>query len=430
MPKNKMLSYILPSLISSLFLGIYVLVDGGFIGLKLGDAGLTAINLAWPIVAFMQTIGLAIGISGGIKSSIADGERNFELKNKIMNSTILILLVASVFFTIFVSLLAKPLLVWSGAEGIVLEHGYNYLLVMSLCAVFHIFSGGFTPLLKNEGKTKMAMFISIGATIINFVFDYVFIFMLNLDLVGAAIGSVISQGFIAIMGFIILKPKVRLEKPILKPILIGSLAPFALNYAYSVINILNNTICLTYGGNSLTAAYTLFSYLLYIVQASASGSGDGVQPLVSYYYGSNDRKKLNELYFKTILIGVGFSSIIILTFFFLKNQIPLLYNLSDEALTYYNMGFYYYFSAFFLLVITRINGCFLYSANKIWGANLLTLLEPLVLTPVFLILFSYLFEIQGVFSSFLVIQGVLLLISIVLIYYLYLRKEDLKNAWG
>ena len=423
MAKKSMISYILPSLIASLFLGIYVLVDGGFIGLKLGDVGLTAINLAWPIVAFMQTIGLAIGISGGIRASIAEGEKKLELKNKIMNSTILILLAMSVFFTILISLLAKPLLVWSGATGIVLEHGYNYLIVMALCAIFHIFSGGLTPLLKNEGKTKTAMMVSIGATIINFVFDYVFIFALNMDLVGAAIASVMSQAFIAIGGFILLKPKLKLEKPILKPILLGSLAPFALNYAYSIIIILNNTVCLKYGGNSATAAYTLFSYLLYIVQASASGSGDGIQPLVSYYYGENNKHKLNELYFKTLALGFVFSSIIILSFFLLKKQIPLLYNLSEEAVEYYNMGFYYYFGAFFLLVITRINGCFLYSANKLWGANLLTLLEPLALTPIFLILFSYLFKMQGVFSSFLLIQGILLVVSLILIYYLYLRKE-------
>lgn len=422
--KKKMISYIVPSLIASLFLGIYVLVDGAFIGSKMGDKGLSAINIAWPITAFIQTVGLAIGISGGIQMSIAKGKEEEKAAQKIFDTTILILGIIGVLFTIIVSIFAKQILMLFGAKDDLLYYGYRYLIVMALGSLFQVYAGGLIPLVKNLGKTKQAMFVSVVATIINFILDYLLIFVFEFDLLGAAAASIASQLFIAVMGFVILRPKLKFQKGIFSPILKGALAPLALNYSYSIIIILNNSFCLGYGDESAVAAYTLFSYLLYIVQASASGSGDGIQPLVSYYYGKKNQSKLKELYFKTLRIGFTFSAAITLVFLLLKSQIPLFYNLSAQGLEYYNMGFYYYFSAFFLLIITRINSCFLYASNNTKGANFLTLIEPLILTPILLAVFSALFKITGIFSSYLVIQIILLLISFIFIKLMYLRKDE------
>ncbi len=421
--KKGMLSYILPSLIASLFLGLYVLVDGAFIGSKMGDIGLSAINIAWPITAFIQTIGLAIGISGGIQMSIHEGKNDKLAAKRAFDSTIFILGLSGIIFTIVISIFAKPILMLFGAREDLLFYGYRYLIVMALGSLFQVYAGGLIPLIKNIGKTKKAMIISISATIINFILDYLLIFVFEFDLLGAAIGSIISQAFIAVASYIVLKPRLVWKNILYKSIFKGSLAPFALNYAYSVIIILNNTVCLIYGGESAIAAYTLFSYLLYIIQSSASGSGDGVQPLVSYYYGKKDYENLKSLYYKTLVLGFIFSSLINFLFLLLKEQIPILYNLSSQGLYYYNLGFYFYFISFFLLIITRINSCFLYSSNNIKGANLITMLEPLVLTPIFLIGMALIWKMNGIFSSYLVIQVILLIISTIFIVKMYLKKR-------
>lgn len=58
--------YLIPSVIASLFLSTYCLIDGIFIGQKIGDLGLSAINIAWPITSFLQSIGIGLGLSAGI----------------------------------------------------------------------------------------------------------------------------------------------------------------------------------------------------------------------------------------------------------------------------------------------------------------------------------------------------------------------------
>ena len=54
--RSTFLKYVIPSIIVFALSGIYAIVDGYFVGNTIGDAGLSAINIAYPIVALIQAI--------------------------------------------------------------------------------------------------------------------------------------------------------------------------------------------------------------------------------------------------------------------------------------------------------------------------------------------------------------------------------------
>ena len=56
--QNKFWRYVLPSMASQMLTGFFIIVDGFFIGQRMGDTGLAAINLLWPIAAVIQASGL------------------------------------------------------------------------------------------------------------------------------------------------------------------------------------------------------------------------------------------------------------------------------------------------------------------------------------------------------------------------------------
>lgn len=56
--------YVIPSVLSFALSGIYTIVDGFFVGNSIGDLGLSAVNIAYPIVAVIQAIGTGIGMGG------------------------------------------------------------------------------------------------------------------------------------------------------------------------------------------------------------------------------------------------------------------------------------------------------------------------------------------------------------------------------
>ena len=70
------MKYIFPSMLSFLLTGIYSIVDGIFVGRAMGDAGLAAINIAWPLVALIISLGTGIGMGASVVSSINNGAGN------------------------------------------------------------------------------------------------------------------------------------------------------------------------------------------------------------------------------------------------------------------------------------------------------------------------------------------------------------------
>ena len=62
--------FVIPSILAFALSGVYTIVDGFFIGQSLGDIGLAAIVLGYPITAIIQAIGTGIGLSGAIRYTI------------------------------------------------------------------------------------------------------------------------------------------------------------------------------------------------------------------------------------------------------------------------------------------------------------------------------------------------------------------------
>ena len=58
--------YVIPSILSFALAGVYSIVDGFFVGNSIGDYGLSAINIAYPIVAAVQAVGTGIGTGGAV----------------------------------------------------------------------------------------------------------------------------------------------------------------------------------------------------------------------------------------------------------------------------------------------------------------------------------------------------------------------------
>ncbi|HIX30689.1 MAG TPA: multidrug transporter MatE, partial [Firmicutes bacterium] len=109
--------YVIPSILSFALAGVYSIVDGFFVGNSIGDYGLSAINIAYPIVAAVQAVGTGIGTGGAVYYSIYRAEKREDEARRFAAGAIWGLLAASVLLTVLVSALNRPLLRLLGAEG-------------------------------------------------------------------------------------------------------------------------------------------------------------------------------------------------------------------------------------------------------------------------------------------------------------------------
>ena len=119
--------YVLPSMLAFALSGVYAIADGFFVGNALGDNALAAINVAYPMTAFMQAAGTGLGMGGAVQYAIHRSSDNMENSRRFFGAASILLLGTGVFLTILFLLTGPSLLRVFGAEGEILRLGEEYI---------------------------------------------------------------------------------------------------------------------------------------------------------------------------------------------------------------------------------------------------------------------------------------------------------------
>ena len=115
--KRKFMGYIFPSMLSFLLTGIYSIIDGIFVGRAMGDPGLAAINIAWPVVDLTISVGSGLGMGAAVIMSLNVGARQMQKAKKAEASAFLLLLTGGRVRLLLLALLGPSRLFLWGAKG-------------------------------------------------------------------------------------------------------------------------------------------------------------------------------------------------------------------------------------------------------------------------------------------------------------------------
>ena len=173
--------------------GIYSIADGFFVGNAIGDQALAAINIAYPLTAFLQAVGTGIGMGGAVEYSIQTGNNNPKGAGKYFGMSVILLIIAGIFFTLLFLVAAPGVLGLFGASGTILELAREYMLYISFGAIFQVLGTGLVPLIRNMGGSVTAMAAMITGFLTNILLDYLFVWILPWGMMGAAVATGISS---------------------------------------------------------------------------------------------------------------------------------------------------------------------------------------------------------------------------------------------
>lgn len=388
--RKEFFSYVIPSILAFALSGVYAVVDGFFIGNSIGDAGLAAINIAWPVTALLQSAGTGIGMGGAVQYSLHIDKD----KKSFFNTAVLLLVMSSLIMMAALSFAAKPLLIVFGAEGRLLSLGQEYLHVILLGSLFQVLSTGFVPLIRNMGGSFMAMTAMILGFVTNIALDYLFIWVLSMGLSGAAAATVIGQAVTMVLCILyFIKKKTGFALPsfsVLKtrtlPILLVALSPFGLTFSPNIILILMNKFAMIYGGEAAVACYATIAYITMIILLLLQGVGDGCQPLISRYFGQGEEtyvKETKRLAYITALVLAVFCMVFL---FFLREPAAALFGASAQVRSQVCQALLYFIAAFCFQAFVRVTISGFYAAEKNGLAYILVYAEPLLLFILLLIL--------------------------------------------
>lgn len=402
--KLNLSKYIIPSVISMVLVGSYTNIDGLFIGNVTGDAGLAAINFAWPIVALITSVGTGIGVGGSVILSTLCGKEDYDGAERVKLMMICLLGIFGLLCTALLVFLYKPLLALMGASGKVLDYGCDYSLIIVLGAIFQVMGAGLVALLRNEQKTYFSMLCCIAGLITHIVLDLLLV--KKYALAGVAVSTVVSQAVIMALCFLKVKIKkgTKLDFALAPQILKASTSPLGINFVLSLVLLFTNYFAQSVGGTEAVAAYTVMSYAVYTFDYVFQGVVDGVQPVISYAVGACD-KATEKKALKSCALILGVCAVLFAAFTpLLIVVMPSVFSVSAKAEELMRAGFIIYAFSYPLKAFVKYVCGYYYACGKTLISNLLIYIDPLVFTPLMLLILPSLFAVNGIWLAFTLTQ--------------------------
>lgn len=317
-PVGKLLwDFSLPAIVGMLVNALYNVVDSIFVGNGVGQIGLTAVTIAYPIMLVMMGFGMLIGVGASSLVSIRLGQQNKEAAEKILGNSLTLLFIIAAVFTTVLMLFLDPILRALGAEGEVLGYARDFTHIIVIGSISLYLGFGLNNIIRSEGNPRIAMFTMLISAILNIVLNPLLILGVGLGIKGSALATVISQTVSAIWVLAyffsrksILKIKtenLRLSGPVVGEIIKIGISPFLMQIAASVVSLLFNVSLIRYGGDLAVAAYGIAGRVGMLILMPIFGINQGVQPIIGYNYGARHYARVIEAVKKATFAGSVFS---------------------------------------------------------------------------------------------------------------------------
>ena len=174
---------------------LYNIIDRIFIGHieGIGSLAMAGVGVTMPLMFIILAFGMLIGIGTATRISIKLGQHDKEGAEKHLGNAFTLIIIISIFLTIFGLLFANPLLKMFGASENIIGYGEQFIQVIFIGCIFNLISFSLNHSIRSDGSPKIAMASMLISAIINIILDPIFIFGLNLGVRGGALGTVVAQ---------------------------------------------------------------------------------------------------------------------------------------------------------------------------------------------------------------------------------------------
>lgn len=425
--------YVILNICGMIGLSCYILADTFFVSNGLGANGLTALNLAIPIYSFVHGSGLMFGMGGATKYSIYRGQKEYKNADKSFSGTIYIMSALAVIFMLTGILFSRQLTRLLGADKNVYPMTKTYLQVILLFAPAFLANDTLICFVRNDGNPKLSMIAMLTGSFSNIILDYIFIFPLNMGILGA----VLATGLAPVISLIVLSrhwfikqnqfhlvrinPSFRLTGTIIS---LG-IPSFITEIASGIVMIVFNAIILNLQGNIGVAAYGIVANLSLVVVSIYTGIAQGLQPILSRVYGYGERDSQKQILIYALKTMMVISCGIYLFFLLSASPIVSVFNseqneqLQQIAVT----GLKLYFTAIPFVGFNIIISAYFTSTEKALPAQTISLSRGFLIIIPMAFFLSFLLEMTGVWLSFPITECFVTLTGIAL----YIKSERGKK---
>lgn len=422
---RKFLHYLVPSVAAMWVFSIYTMVDGIFVGKFVGANALASINISMPFISFIFAFALLFAVGASTIISIYLGKSQKKNADKIFSSTLVILIISSIIILLLAHFNINRLAYFLGADSTTLSTVKEYLSIIAYFNGFFMVSYYLEVLCKADGAPYLSTIGVTSSALTNIILDYIFVVKLNYGVAGAAFATGLSQvlsTIIFLSYFLSKKSKLKFTKfkftlnDFSRTVRVGFPDSITELSAGIVILLFNQVIIKLIGENGIVA-YSVISYINGLVLMTMLGISQGMQPLVSFYYGKGDResiKKLLKLSLLTVSISSAFAFLVSICFSkpivsaFLDSSNIKLFNFTIKAFSIYSI-------TFLLMGFNVLIGGFCSALEKPKYASIISLSRGLFIISLSLFIMVLIFKSNGIWISAAISEAICLIISLTIL---------------
>ena len=298
-PLGRLLSkHTVPAIVSMLFMAMHQVIDGIMVGRSLGPDAMASVNILYPVVALLAGLGLMIAVGGNARIAVLLGAGQNHQASRLLGLVVSLGAGVGIAGSLASIVFMPQILNVLGTSGEMGRFAAEYLRGLLPFFVFMILIVTLVQSVRNDGQPGLASGVMIVCALANIGLDYLFLFVYEMGIAGAALATGLSQTMGALVFLAYFLKKTLAQRPGLvlalpefsrvnaQAVVVNGSSEFFNSLAAGVTTFLFNHQILAHVGPLGVAAFTLVQYILMIGMFVVTGIGSGAQPVFSYNHGA------------------------------------------------------------------------------------------------------------------------------------------------
>ena len=295
-----------PAVIAMVLYGANSVLDAYFVGRYVGQAAFAGVALAYPLASLSVALGSLVGTGAGSILSIAIGAKDYETQNKLIGTANGVTVICTLIFMAITLLLTTPLIKMMGGEGEMLAEGVRYFNVTIYGALFWVMGLALHMIGRAEGTMKTAAWMMGTGLVVNAIFNYIFIVLLEMGVEGAAWGTNVGMAVYAILGLIYFQSgkatfkssafSIKMDKKIAKDIVRLGLPALLMSVMALVQSLVIFNALAKFGTQADIAFYGIVNRVFSFLMTPIMGLMRAAQPVIGINYGAKKYERTIKSY--------------------------------------------------------------------------------------------------------------------------------------
>ena len=186
------ISLSIPSILAQISATVMFFIDASMVG-HLGAKASASIGLVETTGWLMGGLGAAANMGFSVQVAHAIGANDFERARRVLRQSLVCCLLWSLSITTVALLISGRLPYWLGGSAEIAHDASLYFALIGVFGIFYQIEGLGGSMLKCSGNMKIPSMLNICMCLMDVIFNYLFIYILGMGVMGAAIGTGLAE---------------------------------------------------------------------------------------------------------------------------------------------------------------------------------------------------------------------------------------------